>query len=145
MKKDYNLIECIGLASDEYKRLSRPNNQKKGHRHPLVEWGWAESDCLAYCKSKGYDWGGLYDIFNRVSCWCCPLASISELRKLWKNYPELWKQLEVWEEKMSAPDVGKRQKYWFKDKTTVFDLTNRFQHEEYIVRCQKHLDEWGLI
>lgn len=100
LKSEYNVIECIGLASDEFKRLQRPHNNRPGQRHPLVEWGWSESDCLEYCKSKGYDWGGLYDIFNRVSCWCCPLASIGELRKLWKNYPQLWEQLEKWETMM---------------------------------------------
>lgn len=142
LKNGYNLIQCIGLASDEFKRLSRPNNQQKGQRHPLVEWGWSESDCLEYCRSKGYDWGGLYDIFNRVSCWCCPLASINELRKLWKFYPDLWNQLEIWETRMAAPNVGKRQRYWFKDNTKVFDLSRRFEHEEYLIKCQRHLDEW---
>lgn len=34
-----------------------------------------EADCLQYCYSAGYFWleGSirLYDILDRVSCWCC--------------------------------------------------------------------------
>lgn len=53
----------------------------------------AEADCLAYCRARGFDWGGLYDLFRRVSCWCCPLQPLSELRTLRKHFPELWEKL----------------------------------------------------
>lgn len=129
LRQTYDVIQCIGLASDEVKRLRRANNQKASHRHPLVEWGWTEADCLQYCRSKGFDWNGLYDIFNRVSCWCCPMARTEELRKLWEYFPDLWHQLEVWETRLGEPDVGKRQAYWFKDHITVFDLAERFTLE----------------
>jgi len=56
-----------------------------------------EKDCLDYCYQRGFDWGGLYNIFHRVSCWCCPLQSLDELRKLRKNFPDLWEQLEFWD------------------------------------------------
>ena len=36
---------------------------------------------------------GLYKIFRRVSCWCCPLQPISELRKLRTYCPDLWQKL----------------------------------------------------
>lgn len=53
LREKYTLIECIGLAADELMRLSRPANQAPGHRHPLVEWGWSEEDCLQYCIERG--------------------------------------------------------------------------------------------
>ena len=56
-----------------------------------------EADCLAYCKERGFDWDGLYDIFHRVSCWCCPLQSYDELRKLRKHFPEHWEKLRDWD------------------------------------------------
>ena len=37
-------------------------------RHPLVEYGITEAQCLDYCLSKGYDFGGRYNHFARVSC-----------------------------------------------------------------------------
>ena len=57
-----------------------------------------EADCLQYCKECGFDWNGLYDRFNRVSCWLCPLQSLSELRKLWEFYPDLWTKLRHYDE-----------------------------------------------
>lgn len=91
IRKSYSVIELDGLAADERNRLSRKNNLSR--RHPLAEWGWSEKDCLEYCYKNGFDWGGLYKHFERVSCWCCPLSSLNELRSLWGHYPELWQKL----------------------------------------------------
>lgn len=93
LRDEYEVIEYVGIAADEQYRLERKMNQAEEKRHPLVDWGWAESDALAYCYSKGYDWEGLYDHFKRVSCWCCPLSNLDELRTLRKFYPELWQKL----------------------------------------------------
>lgn len=126
LSEQYNVILCTGIAADERERLERDWNQS--HHHPLAEWNMTEADCLEYCRSKGYDWGGLYDIFRRVSCWCCPLARLSELRKLYENYPELWARLEEWEDKMATiPGNEGRQK--FKGEYSVHDLSKRFSRE----------------
>ncbi len=84
------IVHYVGIAADEKKRI-------RDKVYPLVGWGWTEADCLRYCKEKGFDWGGLYDIFHRVSCWCCPLKSLDELRKLRENFPELWQKLQEWD------------------------------------------------
>lgn len=86
LSKEYEVIEYLGIAADEPQRV-------QAKRYPLVEWGMTEADCLDYCKERGFDWDGLYDIFHRVSCWCCPLQSLEELRKLRKHFPELWDHL----------------------------------------------------
>ena len=57
-----------------------------------------EADCLQYCYDYGYDWEGLYEKIKRVSCWCCPLQVLDELRVLYREFPDLWKQLEIWDE-----------------------------------------------
>ena len=93
MREKYDVVQYIGIAADEGYRLERENNQDPNHRHPLVEWEWTEADAMAYCRGKGYDWEGLYDIFHRVSCWCCPLQAYDELRKLRKHFPDLWQEL----------------------------------------------------
>lgn len=92
LRKDYDVIEYVGIAADEPKRI------KENGCYPLVEWGMTEKDCLDYCYAKGFDWGGLYEIFHRVSCWCCPLQALSELRKLYEHFPELWAQLRRWDD-----------------------------------------------
>ena len=86
LEKDYTVVQYIGIAADEPKRVH-------DLKYPLVDWGMTEADCLAYCKERGFDWDGLYDIFHRVSCWCCPLQSYDELRKLRKHFPELWERM----------------------------------------------------
>lgn len=91
LEKSYRIIQLTGLAADEQERLKRENNID--HLHPLADWGWTEADCLKYCYDRGFDWGGLYDIFHRVSCWCCPLQSLEDLRKLRKYFPNLWAKL----------------------------------------------------
>lgn len=122
LTKKYTLIEYIGIAADEDYRLERENNQNENHRHPLRDWGWDEAEALAYCYRKGYDWEGLYAIFSRVSCWCCPLQSLSELRKLRKLFPDLWQRLgeldaQTWRE-------------FLKNGWSVERLEQRFNFEE---------------
>lgn len=112
------IVQYVGIAADEQYRLERESN--KAHEHPLVDWGWTEKDALKYCYDKGYDFGGLYEIFDRVSCWCCPLQKLSELRKLYENFPELWQQLLVWEGQTDMP---------FKLGWTLKRLEARFQLE----------------
>lgn len=96
--KKYNepIVEFVGIAADELKRLER-NKDKDNLRYPLVEWNITEEQALQYCYSKGFDWGGLYEKFSRVSCWCCPLQSLKELKVLYKEFPELWKILKEWD------------------------------------------------
>ena len=115
------VIQLVALAADEEYRLERKNNQDPSHHHPLVEWGWTEADCLNYCYAEGFDWGGLYELFRRPSCWCCPLQPLAELRVLWKNFPDLWERLK---------DMEHRTWNTFKESYTVDQLEIRFQFEE---------------
>ena len=121
LRSKYNVIKYVGIAADETARIERKNNQQEGTVLPLVNWGWTEEQCLNYCYSLGYDWDGLYKIFTRVSCWCCPLQSLEELRKLRKHFPELWEELRA----MDA-------KTWqqFRKDYSVEDLEIRFVLEE---------------
>ena len=121
IRKKYNVIQYIGIAADEGYRLERKNNQQEAHRHPLVDWGWSEKECLEYCYAKGYDWEGLYEIFSRVSCWCCPLKSLEEQRKLKKYYPELWEELK---------EMDKKAFNQFRRDYSVDDLEKRFTLED---------------
>ena len=60
LRKQKTVIQLVALAADEEYRLERKNNQDPNHRHPLIDWGWTEADCLKYCYEAGFDWGGLY-------------------------------------------------------------------------------------
>ena len=141
LKQKYDVIQCIGLASDETDRLEREYNKNPKFRHPLADWGMTEADCLRYCYDHGYDWDGLYEKFNRVSCWCCPLAPIGELYKLYRYYPELWTKLEKWDEKILAEGIGYGS-VMFKGKHSVSDLTRRFEKRAKSEEQQSSLDRW---
>lgn len=113
------IIHYVDIAADEQYRLERQSN--KYHIHPLVEWGWTEKDALEYCYSKGFYFGGLYNIFERVSCWCCPLQSLTELKKLYVNFPTLWRRLKALEAK---GDMS------FRPKESILMLEARFKLEK---------------
>lgn len=121
LRSRYNIRQYVGLAADEQDRLERKNNQSTEKIYPLVRWGWTEKDALEYCYSHGYDWEGLYELFERVSCWCCPLQPLDELRTLRRQFPELWQELLY---------LDKRQMKPFKDGRTVMDLDKRFALED---------------
>ena len=121
LRKKYNVIEYVGIAADEQYRLKRKNNQRESCRHPLVEWGMTEADCLQYCYDRGFDWGGLYEKFSRVSCWCCPLQPLSELRILYNEFPDLWEQLKKWDNQTFRK---------FRADYSVIELEQRFKLED---------------
>lgn len=89
LKGEYNAIHYIGIAADESNRCKTEKNK----RYPLVELGITEAQALQICYDRGFDWNGLYEIYHRCSCWCCPLQRIDELRKLRRHHPGLWKRL----------------------------------------------------
>ena len=113
-EKNYKLF--IGIAADEPERI-------KEHNYPLYEWGITEKEALEYCYSKGFDWGGLYEIFDRVSCWCCPLKPLPELRKLRTHFPDLWKEL-------LKMESCQNYKFKFRPNYSVQELDERFAYED---------------
>lgn len=114
--------QCIGFALDEAKRCESAGVQ--GARFPLVEYGVTEAEALQYCRDRGFDWGGLYDIFGRVSCFCCPLSGIRGMRKLRKYRPELWARILEMDRKSPSHNRG------FIGYETAHDLEQRFQNED---------------
>ena len=102
---------------------------KAGLIYPLVEWGITEKEALKICYDRGFDFGGLYEIYHRASCWCCPFQRIEELRRLRGHHPELW-------EKLGEMDRRAREQFGtgplgqFKERWSVEALEQRFRREE---------------
>ncbi|MBW2006026.1 MAG: hypothetical protein JRI72_15775 [Deltaproteobacteria bacterium] len=105
-KKDFNIVEF--------------ENGSRNVKYPLVDWKITERQALEYCYSKGFDWNGLYEKFHRVSCWCCPLSRIGELRVLYNEFPELWSKLE---------EMDRKSFRRFRSDYSVSDLNKRFANE----------------
>ena len=119
-QRDNPGIYCVGFAYDEQKRIKTHFNK----RYPLIEYKVTGEDALKYCYSHGFDWEGLYKDFVRVSCFCCPLQRIGELRMLYNKYPDLWNRMLKMEAEIPE-GIGRR----FKKEVTVSDLDNRFKNE----------------
>lgn len=119
----------IAFAADEGYRLERPNNQDDHKRYPLVDWGVTEAQALAGCYAAGYTWDGLYEKVSRVSCWCCPLQSLDDLRALWAFYPETWAKLRDLDDR-AIEQFGKESPYGqFRKIESIRMLEFRFAFE----------------
>lgn len=122
LKESFHALHYVGIAADEPKRV-------KKEQYPLVAWGITEADALQICYDRGFDWDGLYKIYRRCSCWCCPFQRIGELRKLRRYHPELWIRLRALELRTIAQfgdtPLGRFMKNW-----TVEELEQRFAAED---------------
>ena len=94
-----------------------------------MEWGITEAQALQICYDRGYDWGGLYEIYRRASCWCCPFQRIDELRKLRHHHPELWGRLLDMDNRARAM-FGPCPLGQFKQNWSVERLEERFARED---------------
>jgi len=109
--------QWIGFGYDERQRIKKTI----GYCHPLVDWKITEEDALKYCYEKGFDWGGLYEKYKRLSCWNCPLQSLGDLKVLRKDFPEYWQKL---------LEMQKQSKWQFRMDYTLEELDERFRREE---------------
>ena len=121
-------LRYVGIAADEPKRIN-------ARLYPLVEWGMTEADCLKMCCDHGFDWGGLYGHFGRVSCFCCPLKGLDDCRTLRKDFPQPWRRMIEMGDNVHSPE-GRR----FKHGKTIRDLDVRFAAEDEKEQQQPELD-----
>ena len=119
-KNEPEHIQCVGIAADETNRLEK---ERKGNkRFPLAEWGVTEAECLQGCYSLGYDWEGLYEDLDRVSCKFCGLKNLKELRNIYWKMPNVWNELMDYQSRTYYPYKGEGK--------SVFDLEIRFELEK---------------
>lgn len=125
----YNVFQYVGIAADEPKRIKRLPPQKIA---PLVLWGVPEAECLQGCYERGFEWleGGfrLYDLLDRVSCWCCANKNLKELRNIYIHLPEYWARLKEIQSRTDRPMKGAGK--------SIFDLEKRFAAE--IARAEEN-------
>lgn len=103
--KEHDAIVYVGIAADEHQRIAKERSQFK--RFPLVDWGMSEKDCLDYCYARGFTWEEsgihLYDILDRVSCWCCANKNRKELFNIYCYLPNYWQKLKDFQARTSRP------------------------------------------
>ena len=122
---DRNIVEYVGIAADETSRIQRALD--KGQVLPLVDMDITEADALSLCYQRGFNWEEngveLYNIMDRVSCWCCKNNSLRELKNMFLYLPDYWERLKSLQEKTSFPYKD------YKNAKTVSELEERFRKE----------------
>lgn len=127
-------IDYVGIAADEIRRFGK--EKSSGKQLPLVEWGMTEADCLQYCYVNGFRWieespatdngyVDLYEILDRVSCWCCANKNLKELRNIYMYLPQYWEGLKELQIKIERPYKG----FYKGVPRGVFELEERFSKE----------------
>lgn len=116
---DINIVQYLGIAADEPKRISR--HDKPGFKMPLVEIGWEEAYCRQWCEENDL-LSPIYTSATRGGCWFCHNQGIDQLRQLRHDYPELWALLMKWD--LDSPVT------FHADGRTVHDFDLRFYAED---------------
>lgn len=126
-------ITYIGIAADEPSRFHTLSETK---RSPLVEYDWTEAMCREWCKANDL-LSPIYTTSLRGGCWFCHNQGINQLRKLRKNYPELWALLLKWDK--DSPVTFKA------DGHTVRDFEKRFAMESKAKVPIGRTFKWNLL
>lgn len=81
---DINIVQYLGIASDETERIARHIN-RKGIVLPLVDIDWQEDYCGLYCKYSGLLSPSYID-GTRDGCWFCHNQGVAQLRRLRRKH-----------------------------------------------------------
>lgn len=112
-------VHYVGIAADEPERLARLDGTSS--ISPLAAIGWTEADCFRVCEENNL-LSPIYSDSTRGGCWFCHNQSIDQLRKLRKNYPDLWNLLLKWDADSPVS--------FHPDGHTVHDFDLRFSLED---------------
>ena len=126
-------IEYLGIAADEPDRFRYLSDEKLS---PLVEIGWTEKDCRAWCEREGL-LSPIYKHMARGGCWFCNNQGVEQLRLLRRQYPELWALLLKWD--ADSPVSFKP------DGHTVHDFDRRFALEDGGLIDEKAPFRWEML
>lgn len=126
-------IEYIGIAADEPNRF---HNLTKTKLSPLIEIGWTEADCRAWCKENGL-LSPIYMQTARGGCWFCHNQRLEQLRQLKKQYPDLWALLLKWDADSPVS--------FHADGHTVHDFDKRFEAEEKGIVPNDRTFRWSML
>lgn len=109
----------VGIAADEVKRIGRKT--ENGNLLPLVQYGITEAEAFSICRKEGLLSPAYTGDRRRLGCWFCHNQRISELRRLRREYPELWQKL---------MELDKVSPVRFTQRATVHDFDRRFAIED---------------
>lgn len=89
-RKKYDIIQYVGIAKDESKRLMRLKGTNKVSL--LAKYGYTEQMSMAKCAEYNLV-SPCYSISHRGGCWFCANAKLSFYIYIRNNHPDLWNGL----------------------------------------------------
>ena len=128
--KGYEIVQYVGIAKDEPKRLSR---LKSNQVSLLDRYGYTESMAMNKCKDYGLV-SPIYENGSRGGCWFCMNASIQLYSLLRMKHPELWGELR---ELSKTPNLCS---YGFKYGKTLQQVEKEMDAHELNQKIQLKLD-----
>ena len=114
-----DVVQYVGIAADETKRIGNTHNSKRSL--PLVDIGWTEADAMAWCREHDLV-SPAYASGNRDGCFFCPMQGLDSLRNLRRKYPDLWSLMLKWD--IDSPIT------FGSDGRTLHDYDKRFELED---------------
>ena len=89
----------VGFHAGEVRRVWPGANAGESIRHPLIEWGWTQTDCLAAIRSAGLS------APVKSACFFCPSMRKREVLQIAKQHLELFERA-VAMERTAAPNMA---------------------------------------
>jgi len=85
-------VRWVGITADEVARWGKPDPDESTcvKWHPLALAGIEAKTTLDICNHFNAPLAQHYKHYPRLSCFCCPLASLATHRTTRRLYPELW-------------------------------------------------------
>lgn len=121
-----NVIQYIGIAVDEPKRLARIKGNKVSL---LAKYNYTEADAMAKCAQYGLV-SPLYKKNKRGGCWFCMNQSVEGFCELRRLYPALWGELKKLDE------YKNRVSTFFKYNKTLQELEAEMDKKDFLKRNQ---------
>ena len=113
------VVEYIGIAKDEPKRLKRYKELETDNHHyiTLADLNITEAQAMEICKQHNL-LSPKYTNSFRGGCWFCPKQSMSDLYSLWQDYPSYFNKLQ---------EMEKDSFNTFKPNLTLKQIRERFE------------------
>ena len=83
-KKGVQVVQYLGISTDEASRMKPSREQYIQHRWPLIEMNMSRTDCLKWMESHGYPKPG------KSACTFCPYHDDALWKDMKENDPESW-------------------------------------------------------
>lgn len=123
----YDIVQYVGIAKDEPKRLDR----LKGNQISLLaKYGYTEAMAYEMCKKVGL-LSPIYENGTRGGCWFCMNSKLQQFIRMRRNHPEIWEQLR---ELSRMPNLCS---YGFKYGKTLAEVEREMDLKEWIDKQPK--------